>query len=433
MRAAINATLIIFTLIIAFLYSVSSFAATCPIGDTPSLKWPPSTSRIASACIDGCRAVEGFNGGDTWTCSTEFDYCTGYFTTTGDTCTGSDDTDGSCDANGHCTSTGGGTVPDNPDDPHYTESIRNQLKILPDLISGLDSSSASLATALRINAKMAGEVAISTKTIAPRLADLTTLATRQENILSAMLNKDNPNYTEPLYSILSRLQSIDNKTGYDGGEGGSGLPDNQFNNLMGNIGSLNSSIYGSAGNIQTTLRNELNMVSMKAGFNKDEIVSAIENISAGGDNTNVINAINSQTGELKTGIDSLGKGIDKLNDFFDDGSFVSRPYEGEINFDSLKLYDQSLLDSVTNDIEDLRVKYDEQLKEFKSIFSLDVSQLQSGQYKEHSLDFILPNGQRLNLKSGVLPALIDQANLIAAIILFVASLIAARAIFGGRK
>ncbi|MDH5974373.1 hypothetical protein L8S09_14780, partial [Vibrio aestuarianus] len=185
--------------------------------------------------------------------------------------------------------------------------------------------------------------------------------------------------------------------------------------------------------IQSTLRNELSMASMKAGFNKDEIVSAINNISSGGDNTNVINAINSQTGELKTGIDSLGKGIDKLNDFFDDGSFVSRPYEGEINFESLKLYDQSLLDSVTNDIEDLRVKYDEQLKEFKSIFSLDVSQLQSGQYKEHSLDFILPNGRRLNLKSGVLPALIDQANLIAAIILFIASLIAARAIFGGRK
>ncbi|MDH5960517.1 hypothetical protein L8S16_19200, partial [Vibrio aestuarianus] len=193
------------------------------------------------------------------------------------------------------------------------------------------------------------------------------------------------------------------------------------------------SIYGAANNIQSTLRNELSMASMKAGFNKDEIVSAINNISSGGDNTNVINAINSQTGELKTGIDSLGKGIDKLNDFFDDGSFVSRPYEGEINFESLKLYDQSLLDSVTNDIEDLRVKYDEQLKEFKSIFSLDVSQLQSGQYKEHSLDFILPNGRRLNLKSGVLPALIDQANLIAAIILFIASLIAARAIFGGRK
>ncbi|CAH8240977.1 conserved hypothetical protein [Vibrio aestuarianus] len=229
------------------------------------------------------------------------------------------------------------------------------------------------------------------------------------------------------------LARIYNEQLLGGGGGGGGLPNDQLNKIIGNIGSLNGSIYGAANNIQSTLRNELSMASMKAGFNKDEIVSAINNISSGGDNTNVINAINSQTGELKTGIDSLGKGIDKLNDFFDDGSFVSRPYEGEINFESLKLYDQSLLDSVTNDIEDLRVKYDEQLKEFKSIFSLDVSQLQSGQYKEHSLDFILPNGLRLNLKSGVLPALIDQANLIAAIILFIASLIAARAIFGGRK
>lgn len=429
MRSAINATLIIFTLIIAFLYSVSSFAATCPIGDTPSLKWPSSTSRIASACIDGCRAVEGFNGGDTWTCSTEFDYCTGYFTTTGDTCTGSDDTDGSCDANGNCTSTGGGTVPENPDDPHYTESIRKQLKILPDLISGLDSSSASLATALRINAKMAGEVAISTKTISPHLADLIAVARGQERILSNMVNKDNPNYTEPLYSILSRLQSIDNKSG----SGGSGLPDDQLNKIMGNIGSLNGSIYGAANNIQSTIRNESNLSNLKAESNKNAIVSAINNISTGGDNTNVINAINSQTGELKAGIDSLGKGIDKLNDFFDDSSFVPRPYDGEINFESLKLYDQSLLDSVTNDIEDLKVKYEEQLNEFRNVFSLDISKLEGGNYKEHSIDYILPNGNRINLKSGVLPAFIDQANLISAVILFIASLIAARAIFGGRK
>lgn len=82
-------------------------AATCPIGDTPSLKWPLGTSYIASACVNGCRAVEGHNGQSAWTCNTSLGYCTGYFTTTGDTCSGSDNTNGSCDANGNCTGSGG--------------------------------------------------------------------------------------------------------------------------------------------------------------------------------------------------------------------------------------------------------------------------------------------------------------------------------------
>ncbi|PKQ51983.1 hypothetical protein CR151_17920, partial [Vibrio cholerae] len=86
-------------------------AASCPIGDTPSLKWPLGTSYIASACVNGCRAVEGSAGQNTWTCNTSAGYCTGYFTTTGDSCSGSDNTNGSCDANGNCTGSGstGGT------------------------------------------------------------------------------------------------------------------------------------------------------------------------------------------------------------------------------------------------------------------------------------------------------------------------------------
>ncbi|TQQ30157.1 hypothetical protein FLL66_11590, partial [Vibrio cholerae] len=50
-------------------------------------------------------------GQNTWTCNTSAGYCTGYFTTTGDSCSGSDNTNGSCDANGNCTGSGstGGT------------------------------------------------------------------------------------------------------------------------------------------------------------------------------------------------------------------------------------------------------------------------------------------------------------------------------------
>ncbi|MDE1333354.1 hypothetical protein [Vibrio aestuarianus] len=427
MRSAINATLIIFTLIIVFLYSAVAYSEPlCPIGiETDSKSWVWSKyGKKPYICVRSCTYNPIAS-----VCISDLDACSSSFVSTGVVC---DKPDGMIS---------GGQLPvPIPSEPKTPTS--SYISVMPDnVVSGYDygKSFKGVARVAGRGVLRLEEIRDLEKESNRNIANISSATRTANSNLNSLKNTLNN------VEINTRLSSDNNKSTSDwlariyneqllgSGEGGSGLPSDQFDNLMGNIGSLNSSIYGAANSIQSTLRSELNITTMRAGFNKDEIVSAIKNISTGGDNTNVINAINSQTGELKTGIDSLGKGIDKLNYFFDDGSFVSRPYEGEINFDSLKLYDQSLLDSVTNDIEDLRIKYDEQLKEFKSIFSLDVSQLQSGQYKEHSLDFILSNGQRLNLKSGVLPALIDQANLIAAIILFVASLIAARAILGGRK
>ncbi|CAH8228993.1 hypothetical protein [Vibrio aestuarianus] len=427
MRSAINATLIIFTLIIAFLYSAVAFSEPlCPIGiETESKSWVWSKyGKKPYICVRSCRYNTIAS-----VCIPDLDVCSSSFVSTSDVC---DDPDGMIS---------GGELPE-PIPPEPDTPASSIITNMPDnVLSGYDygKSFKGVARVAGIGVLRLEQIRDLETESNRNIADIRSATQTTNGNLNSLKNTLNFIQTNSELSSVSTKSTSDwlariyNEQLLGGGGGGGGLPNDQLNKIIGNIGSLNGSIYGAANNIQSTLRNELSMASMKAGFNKDEIVSAINNISSGGDNTNVINAINSQTGELKTGIDSLGKGIDKLNDFFDDGSFVSRPYEGEINFESLKLYDQSLLDSVTNDIEDLRVKYDEQLKEFKSIFSLDVSQLQSGQYKEHSLDFILPNGRRLNLKSGVLPALIDQANLIAAIILFIASLIAARAIFGGRK
>ncbi|CAH8199677.1 conserved hypothetical protein [Vibrio aestuarianus] len=427
MRSAINTALFIFTLMIFFLYSAVALSEPlCPIGiETESNSWIWSKyGKKPYICVRSCR----YNT-IAPVCILELDSCTSAFASTGDVC---DDPDGMIS---------GGELPE-PIPPEPDTPASSIITNMPDnVLSGYDygKSFKGVARVAGIGVLRLEEIRDLGTESNRNIADIRSATRTTNGNLNSLKNTLNFIQTNSELSSVSTKSTSDwlariyNEQLLGGGGGGGGLPDDQFNDLMGNIGSLHGSIYGAANSLQSTLRSELNITTMRAGFNKDEIVSAINNISSGGDNTNVINAINSQTGELKTGIDSLGKGIDKLNDFFDDGSFVSRPYEGEINFESLKLYDQSLLDSVTNDIEDLRVKYDEQLKEFKSIFSLDVSQLQSGQYKEHSLDFILPNGLRLNLKSGVLPALIDQANLIAAIILFIASLIAARAIFGGRK
>ncbi|OXX57726.1 hypothetical protein [Vibrio sp. V10_P2A27P122] len=453
MRSAINTALFILFLLLAFLTSVASHAAVCPIGNTPSLKWPLGTARIASACVDGCRASEGINGQDTWTCSDKLQYCTGYFVTTGDTCTGSDDTNGTCDANGTCTDNGGSNPDPDPTDPHYNHVIDGQLAVMPGVISGLDSSSAQLAKALRIGAYMNAEVAKSTHIISPLLADLIDVNRGQSNILSNMANKNAPNYSETLHSILSTLHSINNNSG---NSGSGGLPEQQFNSFMGSISGLNGTIYSAANNINTNLQeikqtvrpldwklDETNRqlydvnnnigsgigVLLEHGLtNTASIVDAIKSSggTGGGDNSSVVDAIGAQTGEIKGSLDAL-------SDALSTGSYVSREFKGKVDFDTVGLYKPDLLESVLADTEELKQQYEQQIDEFKKIFSFDVSQLNSGQYKEHSLDFVLPNGKQLNLKSGVLPAFIDQANLIAAVILFVAAIIAVKAILGSRK
>lgn len=452
MRSAINTALFILFLLLAFLTSVASHAAVCPIGNTPSLKWPLGTARIASACVDGCRASEGINGQDTWTCSDKLQYCTGYFVTTGDTCTGSDDTNGTCDANGTCTDNGGSNPDPDPTDPHYNHVIDGQLAVMPGVISGLDSSSAQLAKALRIGAYMNAEVAKSTHIISPLLADLIDVSRGQRNILSNMANKPTPNYSESLDSILTTLHSINNSSN----SGSSGLPEQQFNSFMGSISGLNGTIYSAANSINTNLQeikqtvrpldwklDETNRqlydvnnnigsgigVLLEHGLtNTSSIVDAIKSSggTGGGDNSSVVDAIGAQTGEIKGSLDAL-------SDALSTGSYVSREFKGKVDFDTVGLYKPDLLESVLADTEELKQQYEQQIDEFKKIFSFDVSQLNSGQYKEHSLDFVLPNGKQLNLKSGVLPAFIDQANLIAAVILFVASIIAVKAILGSRK
>uniref|UniRef100_UPI00188C52FF hypothetical protein n=1 Tax=Vibrio anguillarum TaxID=55601 RepID=UPI00188C52FF len=259
-----------------------------------------------------------------------------------------------------------------------------------------------------------------------------------------------------LYSKIQEVKQAVDGIDSGGTGGGGGLTDEQFNSFMGSISGLNRSIYSAADGTNTTLNgikdvvrpldwklDETNRqlydvnnnigsgvgVLLEHGLtNTASIVDAIKSSggTGGGDSSSVVEALNAQTGEIKGSLDAL-------SDALSTGSYVSREFKGKVDFDTVGLYKPDLLESVLADTEELKQQYEQQIDEFKKIFSFDVSQLNSGQYKEHSLDFVLPNGKQLNLKSGVLPAFIDQANLIAAVILFVAAIIAVKAILGSRK
>ncbi|NGZ15628.1 hypothetical protein HGG78_18090 [Vibrio aestuarianus] len=424
MRSAINTTLIILTLMLAFLYSVTSFAASptltsssaieCPTGlVNTSVNWVWSKyGDRPYICANGCKSLPK----NVAVCFIDADTCTSDFITDGSTCPDSDGI------------VSGGEYPDIPEPP-VTDLIPTYTGSSPD--------DASVFTATHLN--KINQLTSGMETFERKLDNFKSFMESTNNSVNnaAILMNGSVRQIDQGFSALgSRLINMDNSMDSMADDihalsNSVGSPidyTQKFDDINGNIGGLHGSIYGAASNIQSTIRNESNLSNLKAESNKNAIVSAINNISAGGDNTNVINAINSQTGEIKSGLDSLGTGIEKLNDALSIGSFTPRNFEGKIDFTQTGLYDDSLIESVINETQDLKEEYDRQMVEFRKLFSLDLSNLESGQYKEHSLDFEFANGQRNNFKSGVLPALLDNSGLISAVILFFAAVCAIRII-----
>ncbi len=145
--------------------------------------------------------------------------------------------------------------------------------------------------------------------------------------------------------------------------------------------------------------------------------------------------LNQQTDAITSSVSGLGtdlKGIkDALTTKFDDRAFV-----GKVDFDvDGVLYKSSLYNDLFIEREQLENEYEQLLDKVKNMFSFDTSDLNSGEYKDHILDFLAPDGsgRQFSFKSGVFPAFIQQANLIATILLFIAAVIAVRVIMGGSK
>ncbi|MBF4375484.1 hypothetical protein [Vibrio anguillarum] len=449
MRSAINTALFILFLLLAFLTSVASYAADeplCPIGiQTGSKTWTWSKyGNSPYICVRSCRYSVVAS-----VCTDTLDACSSDFISTGVVCNKPDGM------------ISGGSVPE-PPTPEPPNVVAPIINAMPDnVLSGFDygKSFKSIAGVTGLGVLKLHEMRESqlestrdisaikgaTQSTNTSLNSLkTTLEYIQNNSeLSAQYNQVTADWLGRIYNSGS--------TG-----GGGGLTDEQFNSFMGSISGLNRSIYSAADGTNTTLNgikdvvrpldwklDETNRqlydvnnnigsgvgVLLEHGLtNTASIVDAIKSSggTGGGDSSSVVEALNAQTGEIKGSLDAL-------SDALSTGSYVSREFKGKVDFDTVGLYKPDLLESVLADTEELKQQYEQQIDEFKKIFSFDVSQLNSGQYKEHSLDFVLPNGKQLNLKSGVLPAFIDQANLIAAVILFVAAIIAVKATLGSRK
>ncbi|EPM4948936.1 hypothetical protein ACTMBL_003431 [Vibrio cholerae] len=417
-------------------------AASCPIGDTPSLKWPLGTSYIASACVNGCRAVEGSAGQNTWTCNTSAGYCTGYFTTTGDSCSGSDNTNGSCDANGNCTGSGstGGTngsglvtVPMLPYSviqgtdlskafEHTVKSLNNQNEFVRREVESLKILSENKLQGLY---NLFRQNTDAVKSSQQHITD-----TRNESVMQTL----------ELYKANDKLQQISNTLSQNSNSLISTNVDNIFrsisNTLIPNshrITANTNTIINRLDNLNNTINN--NHHSFRYDFiNKmDALQSAISAINNGGGADVDLSGVESGINSLNSGIDSIKTGIDNLNGLLG-GNGLDKPSVGSgVDFSGLPLYGDDAITKLNTEITDLQKQYSEKTKEFKKLFSFDITKLEIGKYQDHSLTFKFANGATTKFTSGVFPALVDNAALISSVILFLAAFAGIKTIMGERE
>ncbi|EJY5651575.1 hypothetical protein OGN88_001732 [Vibrio cholerae] len=418
-------------------------AASCPIGDTPSLKWPLGTSYIASACVNGCRAVEGSAGQNTWTCNTSAGYCTGYFTTTGDSCSGSDNTNGSCDANGNCTGsggTGGGTngnglvtVPMLPYSviqgtdlskafEHTVKSLNNQNEFVRREVESLKILSENKLQGLY---NLFRQNTDAVKSSQQHITD-----TRNESVRQTLeLYKAN----DKLQQMIIKLSS---GTGSDNAEAylkniSNAISNHFIGNSYSALAHLDNTV-SRLDSVKSTLDDNHNSFTNFFAYRMDSLEKALSGIGGGGGDVD-LSGIESGINSLNTGIDSVKSGIDNLNGLLS-GEGLSKPGIGSgVDFGELPLYGEDAITKLNTEITDLQKQYSEKTKEFKKLFSFDITKLESGQYKDHSLTFKFANGATTKFTSGVFPALVDNAALISSVILFLAAFAGIKTIMGERE
>ncbi|ENM5738074.1 hypothetical protein AB1F87_001599 [Vibrio mimicus] len=239
-----------------------------------------------------------------------------------------------------------------------------------------------------------------------------------------------------LGSIDNWLRNIHDKID-SGSTGGSGLPQPQFDAFMGSLSSLNRSMSTS----NTSMINALNdlenyTIRPMSNFLQYQLEGILD-----ADANRIIDAIKSGSGTgggsdlsgVQSGIDAINTGLDNLNGLLN-GNGLNKPgTTSGVNFGEMPLFGADALEGLNTEITDLQSQYSEKIKEFQKLFSFDTSKLNDGQYKDHSLTFKLANGNVNSFTSGVFPALVDNANLIASVLLFIAAYAGIRSIMGGRE
>ncbi|MBY8036403.1 hypothetical protein KW477_00305 [Vibrio fluvialis] len=207
----------------------------------------------------------------------------------------------------------------------------------------------------------------------------------------------------------------------------------KFGEVNGNIQTLNSAVTGLIRSVGNDMDHNDSLVQQ----NGQAIAELSDNLSTlSGDVSGLadgLEALYSQiSGAGGTGGDVDLSGVESklqgIQETLDGKGLVGRPFEGQVDFEGNGLYGSDAIDKLQGEIEQLQEQYQEQMGQFKSLFTFDESQLNSGEYVKHEWTFTFANGRTNSFSSGVFPALLQNANFIAAVLLFLAVLLGIKAL-----
>lgn len=223
-----------------------------------------------------------------------------------------------------------------------------------------------------------------------------------------------------------------------------GMSNHYFNTILGYVsdmpGSLDSisstlnaarnDVYG----VKKELQNQFSSQNATLASNQQALSDSLATLS--GDVSGLadgLEALSSQiSGAGGTGGDVDLSGVESklqgIQETLDGKGMVGRPFEGQVDFEANGLYGTDAIEKLEGEIEQLETQYQEQMDQFKSLFTFDESELANGTYIEHKWTFRFANGQVNSFTSGVFPALLENSSLIAAVLLFLAVLLGIKAL-----
>ncbi|HFG2185312.1 TPA: hypothetical protein ACGF8O_001280 [Vibrio cholerae] len=461
------ALLLFLTLFLLLLPFKASAEIECQIGISSGyVDWSGETfGDTPYTCVRTCR----YNLATVATCFVNNGTCHGEFISNGQHClldNGQIDPSDGIRFGGNTVIRDPSADPDKPWDPNapssMPEKVMNVIRGMPrDTTSGIQQAQAFKDTAYieGMGVMTLDELLIKNsqlldvnKGFSSQINTMTGAVNAMRN-LSDYIEKNTFQTAQQSQMANNTLANILNKLNESGGGsgGGSGLPDSQFNSFMTSMSTTRSMISSNANNIVSAVRDVreavrpvefgINAVNEKLQLVNENLAGLSEGLFyTMEDNTNkIVSAINANGGGsgngdlsgVQSGIDSIKTGIDNLNGLLGGNGLTKPGISSGVNFGETPLYGSDSLAALNTEITELQKEYSDKIKDFQKLFSFDVSKLNTGEYKEHSLSFRFANGQETSIKSSVFPALVANAGLISSVILFLAALAGLRIVMGG--
>ncbi|WP_164091090.1 hypothetical protein [Vibrio coralliirubri] len=212
--------------------------------------------------------------------------------------------------------------------------------------------------------------------------------------------------------------------------GGSGLTSTQQNQLK------NAAKASANQKLIKNMQSSVDFVAEGFGMLYSDVTDSIDSLNpkfqqlsdqisaiSSGSSTVDLSGVESSIESLSTKIDGLESGDmsgveSKLTDLIDSVTNNNNFVEPSSSFNGegfIVTPDQ--IAEVQNEVIEIKQEMTDEFEKFKALFSIDTSSFNNGTYKEHSLNLNVNHAER-SFKSGVLSALLDNATLISAVVMF---------------